>query len=46
MGKPIVGTIYIEQWVYDLIKNDIKKLSEKYAQNMIKVWPILQNIPN
>lgn len=44
MGKPVVGTIYIEKWVYNLIKNDIRKLSEKYAHNMIKVWPILQNI--
>lgn len=44
LGKPVVGTIYIEQWVYALIKNDIRKLSEQYKENMIKVWPIIENI--
>ena len=44
MGKRIVGTIYIESWVYNLISSDINSLMEKYSPNTIKVWPIIENI--
>lgn len=43
----MVGTIYIEQWVFKLIDKDIKALTKKYCQfkkSMIQVWPYVHDI--
>lgn len=47
LRQQLIGTIYLEQWVYDLLANELTRMVNFYSSNsssIIQIWPVIRDI--
>ena len=48
VGREIIGSIYMEEWAYKLIKRDLHQILSHYPRQnngkFIQIWPFITNV--
>lgn len=48
VGREIIGSIYVEEWVHKLIKKDLHQILSHYPRQndgkFIQIWPFITNV--